>query len=94
MKVVIVALLLVSVGRVEAKKSKDKFEPNWEFYCQYVEAYGLADQIIAREPSSYRKQKLMNEKEAAGELIKQVRTDYKKNTGKELDESKCKTLYQ
>ena len=94
MKVLLVALLVMTVGNVEAKKGKDKFEPNWEFYCQYVEAYGQADKIIAREPSNYRKQRLMNEKEAAGELISKVRSDYKKNTGKELDESKCKSLYQ
>lgn len=92
MKYLLVLLLVTGVSSVQAKK--DKHEPNWEFYCQYVEAYSQADKIIAREPSSYRKQRLLNEKEAAGELISQVRTDYKKKTGKELDESKCKTLYQ
>jgi hypothetical protein len=92
MKFLLVMLFVLGVSPVQAKK--DKFEPNWEFYCQYVEAYGQADKIISREPSNLRKQRLINEKESAWELINQVRTDYKKKTGKELDESKCKTLYQ
>ena len=86
----VLAKITVLEQKLRLNHEKNKNEPNWNFYCQYLEAYHKADDLIRSAPTEQRKQKLRNDKAGMGEAISQIRSLYKKNTGRALDESKCK----
>lgn len=73
--------------------SKVSFENEqrfWSTYCMMVEAYKNGDEIIAAEPSPYRRQKLKNEMKHLPGVISMAKSQYMKNYGKPVDDQKCK----
>jgi hypothetical protein len=70
-------------------QAKNAAESSLTMYCKYLEAYKYADDLISETENPYKRQKLINDKKKMPQVMDALKLEYRKNTGKNLEESSC-----